>query len=103
MRRDATARGLSVAARMRAESEEIKSVSGFDLLMWEGSALTSVGPSVPIYMSGRGPSRFLPYFCLPSPSHLCFFRPQPRVAHRDERSKKEPMHLFSAASLLCHG
>jgi hypothetical protein len=37
MRRDATARGLSVAARVRVDIKEIKFVSGFDLSMWEGS------------------------------------------------------------------
>jgi hypothetical protein len=68
MRRDATARGLSVTVRVRADFEEIKFVSGFDLSMREGSFLTSVGPLVPIYMSWRDPSWFLPCicFCLPS-------------------------------------
>jgi hypothetical protein len=53
MRRDVIARELSIAVRLRVEFEEIKSISGFDLSMWEDSALTLVGPSVPIYMSGR--------------------------------------------------
>jgi hypothetical protein len=62
MRWDATARGLSIAARVRAECEETKPTPGFD----SGRLDPYIGESAQsLYIHPRGDSLgFLPCLCL---------------------------------------
>jgi hypothetical protein len=95
-----TTRGLSVVVHVCAEFEEIKSVFGFDLSMLEGSALTSVGPSVPIYTSGRVPSRFLPCLCLLSLAASASIGHNQESRTETRGAKKSPCTLFCWPQLV---